>query len=951
MLSAFRFSFWLPLSVRALVLLFLILGLAGAQLVQTVQDLTVVFVVDHSDSVPQAERKRAEDFIRASLTTMKTGDKAAIVVFGEHPLVERLASAEPTIATLASAPRTSHTNIASALRLALALFPDGTQKRIVLLSDGLENAGRAMELVDIARVRDAVIDVVSLNPPIGQSETYVDALDVPSSVRKGQAFEAVVTIRSTSNTPAVVRLLGDGKLLGARNVRLQAGENRIGFQLTADQVGFHRYTAELQAANDTLLQNNVAAAFTVVHGPPRVLVVDPSTSSGRDGDADNLLAALKAANIEAERIMPNALSGDLTALANYDAVFLVNVPAKALPTAAMNALPSYVRELGRGLVMIGGADAYGAGGYLRTPVEKALPVDMDVRSQKKEANLALVFVIDKSGSMGRCHCDDPRARPEQRIESGLPKIDIAKDAVMQATRAIGRADYLGVVAFDADALWAMKVQPFGDAASVQQQIGGLRAEGGTNIFAGLSMAEAALAQTPARVKHIVLLTDGWSRSGDFEALAQKMQDEGITLSIVAAGSGSAAHLAQLARAGGGRYYPAVTMSEVPALFFKETIEAAGQYLIEEPFYPLPASVTPILRGLDVRQLPALRGYNGATPKSSAQVALLSERGDPVLATWQYGLGRTVAWTSDVKAQWATDWVRWDGFNVFIAQLTNWALPQQSAEGLQIAFGADAEERNYLEVVSRDASGRPRDLLVTRATILGADAGRGEVSLPITLTQVAAGRYRAAWTPNQTGAYLVQVAQHDANGTPVASATTGIVVPYSPEYKILERSASVLPRLAQATGGHELTAAADAFAPLPKLATRATPIWPAWLTIVALLFVCDVAVRRLRLTYEDWQRLMAWLRMPRAQPQRTAAPQALKGLFAARERAQRSRNSPSGLNSPISPSGLNSPISQSDRTSPITPTSPTNAATQPNDQSDQATLERLRKAKERARKGR
>lgn len=218
------------------------------------------------------------------------------------------------------------------------------------------------------------------------------------------------------------------------------------------------------------------------------------------------------------------------------------------------------------------------------------------------------------------------------MESGLSRVDIAKDAVMQAASLLGRTDYIGVVAFDSNALWALRVQELADPSIIQSRIGGVRAEGQTNIYAGLSEAE-----TPARLKHVVLLTDGWSRSGDFGLLASKMQDEGISLSIVAAGSGSALYLEQLARKGGGRYYTAPNMSDVPKLFFKETVEAVGSYIVEQPFFPLPSGTTPILRGLDVMHLPALRGYNGTTPKATAHVALVSDQGDPILATWQYGL--------------------------------------------------------------------------------------------------------------------------------------------------------------------------------------------------------------------------------------------------------------------------------------------------------------------------
>ena len=926
-------GFWAGLALRALVLLALILALAGAQIVRAVNDLSVVFVLDHSDSISQAERQRAEEFVRAALGAMKPGDRAAVVVFGENALVERLASDEPALAPITSVPRTTRTNLAGALRLALALFPEESNKRIVVLSDGLENAGRAADLVDLARARGIQVDTVQLRPPVGPAEAYLDALDAPASVRRGQGFEIVAVVRSTVGGPATLRLYGDGKLLATRQLHLQAGETRISFSLTADEPGFRRYSAELDAANDTLPQNDAAWAFTVVHGPPRVLVVEDTP-----GDADNLLAALRSAAIEAERVVPSALSGDLAVLAGYDAVFLVNVPARSLPDAAMNALPAYVRDLGRGLVMIGGENAYGAGGYLRTPVEKALPVDMDVRSRTQEPNLALVFVLDRSGSMGRCHCDDPNAQPGSyaRVESGLSKIDIAKDAVLQAARAIGDMDYLGIVAFDEDALWALPVQPLVEPEVIQEKIGGLSAEGQTNVYAGLSEAEAALARTEARLKHIVLVTDGWSRSFQYAELARRLRQQGLTLSVVAAGSGSATYLEQLAQEAGGRYCPARDMAEVPALFFKETVEAQGRYIVEGAFLPAPASTTPILRGLDLTRLPPLLGYNGTTPKATARVALVSDQGDPILATWQYGLGHAVAWTSDAKGQWATEWVRWDDFNTFAAQMAHWALPQPADAGLQTTLVADGEQ-TYLEVTSTDAEGHPRDLLETQATIVGPDSSQA-----ITLTQVAPGRYRgqvAAWRP---GTYLAQVRQQQADGTPVAQATTGLVVPYSLEYKLLATEASVLPELARATGGREVSDPLATFAPFPQPAAHTQPAWPPLLLAAALLFPLDVAVRRLRLTRADGQRFLAWLRqaLRRAQPDvgRPGAPRALDALFAARERA-RTRTARTALPAPRPAPRQPQPRGGDQPPPPAPPPS------------SEAVAERLKRAKERARRTR
>jgi uncharacterized membrane protein len=929
---------WLGVALRLLIGLGLVLGLAGAQLVQAVDDLSVVFVLDLSDSVPAAEQERAEVFIRQAVTAMPSGDKAAIVAFGEDALVERLASEEQNLPPIASVPRANRTDVAAAIRLGLALFPEESQKRLVLLSDGLQNAGDALAQVNLAAARGVEIVAVPLSAPPAEQEAFVAELQVPAAVRQGQNFAATAVVKSTLAQEATLHLFGDGRLLNSKTVALQPGTNRVQLSLTAQETGFRRYQVELVPALDTRPQNNLASGFTVVHGPPQVLIAE-----GEPGEADELRRALDAAGIEVTVVAPKALPADLAGLSSFDAAVLADVPAEALPDGAMAALPLYVRELGRGLVMIGGEHGYGAGGYLRTPLEEALPVDIDVRSRTKEPNVALVLAVDKSGSMGRCHCDDPDALPGQyeRVETGLPKVDIAKDAVVRAREVLGPLDYLGVVAFNENALWALHLQQLVDATTLQNAVGGLQAEGQTNVWAGLSQAEEALLETQARIKHIILLTDGWSHAGDYGALTARLAEEGITLSVVAAGGGSAEYLRALAESGGGRYYPAPTMQDVPQIFLKETIQAVGSYIVEEPFYPLPAGVTPVLRGLDPATLPALLGYNGSTPKTTAQVPLLSPRGDPLLAHWQYGLGRAVAWTSDLKGQWASDWVAWERFNTFVAQLVGWTLPEPADEGLQVTLHTDGAEVRF-EVDSRDQEGRPRDLLGTEATLVGPELTYDALKLE----QTAAGRYEGRAEVGQPGTYLVQIVQRDAGGEPVAQQTAGLVVPYSPEYKQLGQGDALLRELAHATGGTMLETPTAAFAPTRQPARRARPLWPPLLLLAALLFPLDVAMRRLRLTAADRRRLAEWARgrLPgRPAQRRVREPVLLGDLFQARERARRRGARP------VEQDERTVPVAHSPGNPPITP--PTAPAPDTAAPEEEDTLARLRQARERARRRR
>ncbi|MEZ4658604.1 MAG: glutamine amidotransferase, partial [Caldilineaceae bacterium] len=462
----------------------------------------------------------------------------------------------------------------------------------------------------------------------------------------------------------------------------------------------------------------------MVHGPPNVLLVQGEARNGAQ-----LADALRASQMQVTAVAPDQLPANLDALAGYDGVILANVGADQLPPGSMATLQVYVRDLGRGLLMTGGENAFGAGGYLRTPLEETLPVEMDVRSKEKTPNLALALVVDKSGSMGACHCDDPNNAIQQqaRRTSGQPKVDIAKEAVLRSAQALGAQDELGVVAFDAGAHWTVEMSQLVDMVQLERELGGIRADGQTNMQAGVQAAFAGLQNAQAQRKHVILLTDGWGREGQLTTLVRQMRDRGITLSVVAAGGGSAPYLAALAQVGGGRYYPAVDIMQVPDIFLKETVSAVGRYIVEEPFYPLQAASSPVTRGMQAGLLPVLWGYNGATAKSTARMVLATPQGDPLLATWQYGLGRAAAWTSDVEGRWAKEWVAWDGFAAFAAQLVGWTLPTPQLDG--IAARATVEEGDaVIHVSALDDAGRPRNDLSIAAGLIGPDLAAQELTL-------------------------------------------------------------------------------------------------------------------------------------------------------------------------------------------------------------------------------
>lgn len=876
-----RGRFAAGLVLRSILLACLVLALAGLQVHLPSNTLTSVFVLDVSDSISPEEQARGEAWIRQAVEAMPAGDRAAVVLFGQDALVERLANEERALADLSSVPVTTRTDIAGALQLALALFPDEGAGRVVLLSDGRENLENALRQADLAATQGVQLQYLPLGESGGSAqEVLVDAFEAPAEAREGQDFELKIAVQSSSRTGAQLRVFADQELMQTQEVELQPGINHFSVPVRGSKPGFHRYRVQVAPDADNRLQNNEASAFTVVYGPPGVLVVE-----GRAGEGQNLADALRAAKMGVTVIEPGRLPVTLAELARYEAVILVNVPRPALPAGAEEALPVYVRELGKGLLMIGGAETFGAGGYLRTPLEKALPVDMDVKSKDRAANLALVLTVDKSGSMGRCHCDNPDLNQVYtRREVGQPKVDIAKEAIMRSAAALGPQDYLGVVAFDNQAHWALEMAPLVDELSLEQSIGAVVADGATSLESGVMAAYDALKDAPASRKHIILLTDGWVRTGDLMPLVRKMHADGITISVVAAGGGSAEYLRELAAVGGGTYYPATDMLNVPDIFLKETVKSAGQYVIEEAFYPIPNLPGPIMRGVDEANLPALLGYNGTSAKNTARIDLLTPRGDPLLASWQYGLGRAAVWTSDLKGQWAKDWLAWKDFPRFSAQLVGWVLPTPKVEGLEAQVSL-ADSGALLHLNAQDEQGRPRNGLEVSARLIDPELNTRELPL----RQVGAGQYEVLEPLSQPGTYLVQI-QANEGIVPVGQLTAGLAVPYSPEYRAEGTNLGLLEALARATGGSAISDPLQAFLHNLEAIAAAREIWRPLLLAAALLFPLDVALRRLVISRRDMQQARAWVsaRLPWKKAGSSPAegePKVLSPLFRARQRAR------------------------------------------------------------------
>lgn len=817
------------LALRLLIATLLILTVADIQISTVSDKMATVFLLDGSDSVGSNGKTQALDFVRQSMSKMGDNQQAGVVVFGQDALVEKLVSNDKTLDNLQSNPTSGYTNIAEAVRLGTALLPSDSQRRLVLLSDGNQNVDDVRNAAKIAAANGVQIDIVPINVQSGH-DVSVGSVNAPSGLSEGEQFNVSVNVNSNYAGAGRLLIMQEGTVISDNQVNFKKGSNTFGQKLTANKKGFTNYTAQIITSGDTVEQNNEGSAYSVVKGKPKVLLVD---GHPEQHEAANLEAALKAGSVDNDTITADKFPS-LTGLTQYDSVILVDVPANVLGKSAMDILQAYVRDLGKGLVVVGGEESYALGGYFRTPLEEMLPVELHLPSKLETPSVAMVMVIDRSGSM-------------QENYKGSVKIEMAKDAAYQAAAQLSNSDEVGVVSFDTDHTWNVNLTPMGNPANLVSPIGRIAPGGGTRIISGLDPAVKALEAVDAKNKQVILLTDGDdSENIDYKGLFAEAAKNNINISTVGLGDDvNSTFLKNMADKNNGRYYFVDDPSTLPKIFAKEVHLVSRSYIVEENFTPQVAASSPILKG--ITSVPPLKGYVGTRAKASATTALVSDRGDPLLAHWQYGLGRVVAWTSDAKGRWATNWLGWAGFTQFWAQTARWTIPQSDAAGLQVrtqtvgnkiliqadALNADSQYLNGLEV---------------KASIVTSNLN-GEQDA-IVLQQTAPGHYEAYFTPKQPGSYLVNVqalgqdSASKSGGEVALTQLVGAVQNYSPEYRQLGTNTALLDEVANLTGGQTLTKPEQAFLNNLTRTTRSQDLWPWLLLLAILLFPLDVGVRRI-----------------------------------------------------------------------------------------------------------
>lgn len=875
---------------RSVVMLLIIMAIAGIQWVWISDKLTVIYLLDQSDSIARAKREVMLDYAIKSVKEHRQearDDRSGLIVFGREAAIEFPPFDDdlPVVRGVESyLGRTDATNLEAALKLAQASFPEDSAKRVVIITDGIETVGSAAAVAKAMSEAGVGIDVVPISLA-AKSEILVEKVDLPTEIRQGQPFETRIVVNRYQEDDGDSPVNGRLRLLrkvGPREqvlldqaVTLDKSVNVFPIRDTIDSPAGYTYSAEFvpeNAADDALQQNNRAESFTYVRGKGRVLLIEDWSSAG---DYDTFVEALRRSDIEVDTQTSDQLFTSLAELQAYDCVILAGVPRSSGESAdsianfsdeQLDILVSNTEQFGCGLIMLGGPNAFGAGGWANTAIEKAMPVDFQIKNKKIEAVGALAMVMHAS----------------EIAQGNYWQKRIAKAAM----EVLGPMDYCGVLEYNSTLgdkwLWGgvtgmLRVGE--NRAAMASRLGRIEPQDMPDFQPSMQMALKSLVGTPAAVKHMIIISDG-DPSPPTNALIQQFAAAQIKISTVAVGAhGPAGHqtLQKIATTTGGNYYVASNAAALPKIFVREAMRVSRPLVYEPDGGLLPQIAAPhdIVQGLS-RDLPNLRGFVLTTVKDSPLVEVpirSSKPGEPenqaVLATWTYGLGRTAVFTSDTGKRWAGQWADWSGYDQFFSQLVRWVMrPTKSDAKFSVATNV-GDGKVEVVVNALNQADEFLNFLDMQAVAVGPNLK----PIPVIMRQAAPGRYVGTFDADQAGSYLVNVIP----GPNMAPLTTGASVPFSDEYRVRQANMNMLTQLAnlEPTGGdapgqisapldnqsfEEVLKSTDTYrGGLPR-ARSLQDIWPWCVVLGAVCLFADVFVRRVALDYAyPWKWLLARLR--------------------------------------------------------------------------------------------
>lgn len=831
-------KWWSSLLLRTLVVVALVGAIAQPSFVRRGEALTTAFVLDRSRSIPQPRLADARAFADALVAGKREPeDRVAVVTFGREAEI----ASQPDPRSIV--PRDEHagdrdaSNLAAGIRQALSILPPDTAKRILLVSDGNENVGSALAEAEVARANGIPIDVAPIEYE-SPNEVVFESLKAPTRARPGQTAELRMLLRSQRAARGTVFLREGGRPVDldpdapgdGLAVDLEAGPRSITLPFPLETAGTRRFEAVFEPADvaqDAMVENNRATAVTFVDGTGMVLVVDPTNGVASAPLADALLKS----ELDVAVVTPDALSAGGELLSGYDAVVLANVPRWTIDGETDRLLRAYVHDLGGGLLMLGGDQSFGAGGWIDSEVSQVLPVKLDPPATRQMVRGGLVLVVHS--------CEMPQGNYW------------AQQVSIAAIEALTRLDLIGIITFVSGPSWAHPLQEAGDktraiAAARSMTVGDM-----FDFESAVSMAVKALRDSRAGQRHVIIISDGDPAPPTDATLKDAVAAKVTITTVMVSGHGTQqdyVNMKYAAETTGGRFYEVTNPKNLPKIFTKEAAVVSRSLIVEGDFSPATApSATGPLRGIP--GVPRLSGYVLTIPReglAQVEVANPTEDGvDPIYAYWNHGLGRAIAFTSDAGTRWTAGWTGWGEYRAFWEQSLRWLLRPAVPSNAQVRTRVEGDLA-IADLEATDAAGGFATGLDPDAVLIGPTG----TTRALNVVQTGPGRWRAEFPVGEAGSYLVNFGLGNGGDGRRASVQASVSVPYPKEFRTVRDNRALLEQIAEKTGGRVLSLGAnpqavDAFVreglPVPESVRR---MWDLMAVLAAVLFLLDVAVRRL-----------------------------------------------------------------------------------------------------------
>ncbi len=796
--------------------------------------LHTVILLDRSDSTASASIEILDNLkSRLAQEKQEKGKSSlSLIGFGEDSVVEYERVSADMQQHLRGEINGSHTNIEKALYSAVAVAGDDIRTRIILISDGRENAGDSRRAA--AMLRNVSLPVNSVLATSVPWDAAVTELKTPLISDLGASHYLDVQLHSSYSFDGTLRFYRDGEPLGEAAIQVEPGRNYYRYYYRLEDEGMHMYEVYLLGSDDLIPQNDYGRVYVSVPGGTGILYVSPDPQG-----TSPLQQALEVQGFAVESIGPDELPSELADYLQWNGIVFDNVPSSRVPYNTMLLIEHYVKRLGGGFLMVGGEKSFGPGGYLQTPIERILPVDMDISSPFSTPALTLLILVDKSGSMGNPSMDY------------RDKIDILKQSVVSAVHVLNPYYSVGIISFDADTEWTVPITRAGNSAGITEDLKKLSPGGGTKMYPAIEEAFAALREDSAQVRHLLIVSDGLVDSADYAGLIRRMAANGITVSTVAVGrDANTGLMREIAEEGAGRHYAAATISEAPRIFATESIIISRTLIFEETFFPSSDAAHPVLSGFT--KLPPLRGCVLTYTKDLAQQVITGPENYPLLSLRSYGIGRSAAFTSDLSGRWSTEFVSDGSFPKFAGQLLRWISSGASQRPLYLTLRY-ADSTVYIDAEMRGSDGEYIDAAELSASAYS--PGLQETITPV--EQTAPGRYAGSLPLSEDEDTFISVVSSDGS---FADHRVHVRA-YSPEFlPASDPTAGIelLRDLAEATGGtvikaDDLRTAGELLfneSPAASGSAAGTRIWHILILASVLFYLTEWTIRILSMLRKE-----------------------------------------------------------------------------------------------------